>query len=286
MDQDFKWYSENEDKFNINNKGGVVFLTSPLFDRITWLNSGISTRIGGVSEGFYSSMNLGYATKDNPEKVYKNYQIFCDATGIDINKIVRPKQVHDNKVINIDSSHIFRSIKLQDADYPDVDGMITNIKDVTLFSYSADCSIIMIVDPINKAIGQCHSGWRGTAKKISEVTINMMKDTFGSKPEDLLVTVCPSICQDCFEVEWDMISEAIKSFPESIHEKIYYKKNDTKYQFNLWEANKFVIINSGVKEDNIFMPNLCTKCNSKLLFSHREMGLKRGTLAAFLSIKE
>ena len=284
MNETFTWYSDNK-KLNIHKSGDVVYLSSPLYDGVDWLNNGFSTRIGGVSKGVCSSMNFAYNDYDNAADVYTNYKLFCEATGIDINKIVTTKQVHSNKVVKLDETHVYRSVSEKGCDFPSVDGVITNVKGATLFAFSADCSLIQIVDPVNKAIGLCHSGWRGTVGKISQNAINMMSESYGSNPSDLLVTVGPSICDKCFEVEWDMISEARIGFKKEDYSKIYYQKNETKYQFNLWEANRIVLKEAGVREDNIFLPNLCTKCNPDTLFSHRNSGLKRGTLIAFLGIK-
>ena len=285
MDKNFKFYNENNDKLTLHNVNNVTYFTSPIYDEIPWINSGFSTRLGGVSEGVCTSMNFAYNQHDIPENVYKNYQLFCDATGINIEKIVTTKQVHSNTVVKLDENHIFRSVSEPGCDFPSVDGVITNIPDVTLFAFSADCSLIQLVDPVNKAIGLCHSGWRGTVGRISANAIQMMSDNYGSDPSDIIATIGPSICPECFEVEWDMIEEARKGFSEADYDKIYYQKNEKKYQFNLWEANRIVLMESGIKKDHIFMPNLCTKCNPDLLFSHRNMGLNRGTLIAFLGIK-
>ena len=279
-----KWYDEKQNKLNVHKNGEVVYLSSPLFDDISWIKSGFSTRLGGVSSGVCSSMNFAYNDHDDPSNVYENYKIFSDATGIDIDKIVTTKQVHSTNVVKVDESHAFRSVDKPGCDFPGTDGMITNVPGVTLFAFSADCSLIQIVDPVNKAIGQCHSGWRGTVGRIANNTIKMMMENYGSNPSDLLVTVGPSICPECFEVEWDMVSQAREGFSESDYSKIYYQKNEVKYQFNLWEANRIVLLDSGIKKDHIFMPNLCTKCNPDLLFSHRIMGLNRGTLIAFLGL--
>lgn len=282
---DFIWYKDDSPKLNVINKGGVTYLTSPLYDDLDFINSGFSTRLGGVSEGFLSSMNFAYNEYDKPENVYKNYEIFCNATGIDINRIVTPKQVHGNKVVVVGENHEFRSVRELGCDFPSVDGLITNVKGATLFAFSADCCLVQIVDPVNRAVGSCHAGWRGTVSRITENAIKMMNENYGTKAEDLLVSLMPSICPECFEVEWDMISEARKGFSESDYDKIYYQKNEKKYQFNLWEANKIVLKEAGVKESNIFSPNLCTRCNHETLFSHRIQGLKRGTLISFISIQ-
>lgn len=281
---DIKWYADAP-KLNTHDVNGVTYFSSPLLDNVSWVNNGFSTRLGGVSSGVCESMNFAYNDHDDPLNVSKNYELFCEATGIDINRIVTTKQVHSNTVVKLEENHIYKSKREPGCDFPSVDGVISNIKGTTLFAFSADCALVQIVDPVNKAIGLCHSGWRGTAGKISSNAINMMSENYGTNPEDVLVTVGPSICPECFEVEWDMISEARKSFSSSDYDKIYYQKNETKYQFNLWEANRIVLLESGIKKDHIFMPNLCTKCNPNLLFSHRNMGLNRGTLIAFLGIK-
>lgn len=281
-----KKYDSNNKSLTVNTSGDVVYLTSPVFDGLDFINHGMSTRLGGVSEGCCSSMNFAYNGIDLEENVAKNYEIFCNELGININKIARTKQVHGSNVEIIKKDHNYIDARKPGWDFDCTDGLITNVPGVSLFAFSADCALIMIVDPVNKAIGLCHSGWRGTVLKISHNVIDMMRENYGSKPENLLVTVGPSICQECFEVEWDMIEEARKGFKESDYSKIYYKKNETKYQFNLWEANNIVLLDKGVKKENIFLPNICTKCNPDTFFSHRNMGLNRGTLISFLSIKE
>jgi len=286
MDYEFKWYDSSKPRLIKDKINDIIYLKSPLFEDIPWIKSGMSTRIGGVSTGCCSSMNFAYNVHDTIENVNENYRLFTEAVGINSDKIVTPRQIHSTNVIKINADYHFKDMKYPSADINGADGTITNIPGVALFSFSADCGLISIVDPVNKAIGQCHSGWRGTAGRISQKVIEMMSENYSSNPEDLLVTVWPSICPECFEVEWDMISEARKSFSPDQYDKIYYQKNEKKYQFNLWEANKLVLLESGIKESNIFLPNLCTKCNPDLLFSHRNMGLKRGTLISFLYISE
>lgn len=280
----FGKHNQNAPTFNIVTNADVTYLTSPVFDKVNWLNHGISTRLGGVSEGFCASMNLAYNGFDDEAKVSRNYEILAQAAGFDVNRIVRPKQVHGTNIVKIAESHVFKSYKDPIADYQETDGLITNLPGVTLCSYSADCAIIQICDPVNKAIGQCHSGWRGTKDRISAKLITMMTENYGSNPANLLVSVSPSICQECFEVEWDMIKEARIGFRPEEYDKIYYKKNEVKYQFNLWEANRIVLMDAGVRDSNIFLPNLCTKCNPETMFSHRNSGLKRGTLMSFMCI--
>lgn len=279
-----KWNDDSSPKLKVNSKNGIIYLTSPLFEDIEWIKSGMSTRIGGVSKDFCGEMNFAYNQYDCIENVNENYRLFTDALELDNTKLVTPRQIHGTKVLKIDENYSFKDPLHPRCDLEGADGAVTNIKGVTLISFSADCGLISIVDKANHAIGQCHSGWRGTVGRISQNTLSLMKESYGTNPGDALVTIWPSICQECFEVEWDMICEVRKHFCEEQYNKIYYQKNESKYQFNLWEANRLVLLEAGVKEENIFMPNLCTKCNPSLLFSHRNMGLKRGTLISYLSI--
>ena len=169
--------------------------------------------------------------------------------------------------------------------FHDVDGMITNEPGVVLATFYADCVPLYFVDKKNKAIGLSHSGWRGTVGKIGAVTIEKMKEEFGSDVDDIVVAIGPSICQDCYEVSVDVIEEFKKAFDEKHWGKLFYQKSEEKYQLNLWEANKIIFMEAGIREEHISMPGICTCCNPEFLFSHRASHGKRGNLAAFLGIK-
>ena len=104
-------------------------------------------------------------------------------------------------------------------------------------------------------------------------------------PKDLKVAIGPSICQDCYEVSEDVIEEFEKVFDKKYRNKLFYRKENGKYQLNLWMANKIIFLEAGIPEENISMPNLCTCCNPEFLFSHRASHGKRGNLGAFLGIR-
>ena len=169
--------------------------------------------------------------------------------------------------------------------YQDVDGMITNVPGVVLCTFYADCVPLYFVDPVHKAIGLSHSGWRGTVGKIGKVTIEKMKAQFGSAPEDIFTAIGPSICQDCYEVSEDVILEFQSTFDKKYWESLFYQKENGRYQLNLWEANRIIFLEAGIKEEHISMPGICTCCNPDFLFSHRATHGKRGNLAAFLGIR-
>ena len=170
-------------------------------------------------------------------------------------------------------------------DYTDVDGMITNVPGICLVTSYADCVPLYFVDPVKKAIGLSHSGWRGTVGKIGKNTVQLMQENFGSKPEDLLAAVGPSVCMDCYEVSEDVIEQFKEAFEKKYWEDLFYKKENGKYQLNLWKANELIFLESGILPEHMAITNVCTHCNSKILYSHRTMVNNRGNLCAFLALK-
>ncbi|HIT89793.1 MAG TPA: peptidoglycan editing factor PgeF, partial [Candidatus Merdenecus merdavium] len=170
-------------------------------------------------------------------------------------------------------------------DYQDVDGLITNVPGLVLATFFADCVPLYFVDPIKKAIGLSHSGWRGTVGRIGKVTVEKMAEVYGSNPEDLIVAIGPSICQGCYEVSEDVASEFYKEFTKEQGKEILLDKGHGKYLLDLWRANEIILLEAGVKKDHMSITDLCTCCNHELLFSHRASGGKRGNLAALISLK-
>ena len=125
----------------------------------------------------------------------------------------------------------------------------------------------------------------GDCCKIGAVTVRKMQETYGTDPADVYAAIGPSICQECYEVSEDVILEFKKSFAPEHWEKLFYKKENGKYQLNLWEANKTIFTEAGITENHISMPGICTCCNPEFLFSHRASHGKRGNLGAFLGLK-
>ncbi len=170
-------------------------------------------------------------------------------------------------------------------DYEGVDGLITNTPGIPLVTFSADCVILYFVDTKNHAIGLCHSGWRGTVKRMGKVTLEAMREHFGTNPKDVVAVTGPSICMDCYEVSED-VAEAFKDeFNSNQLKDMLLDKGNHKYQLDLWEANKHILLDAGMEDNNIHISGVCTSCNKDILFSHRATQGKRGILAAFLMIE-
>lgn len=276
---------QNSNKAILNVEKTTPFIAFPVLSDISYINHGFSTRLGGVSKGIFESMNLGYNRGDSDNNVYTNYQRICDSMGIQVNDLVTTNQVHNTDVKLVTAEDKGKGI-IKERDYQGVDGLITNVVGVPLVTYYADCVPLYFVDTKNRAIGLSHSGWRGTVKRMGQVTLHEMNKQFGTNPNDVITVIGPSICKDCYEVSEDVAKAFRGEFNHLQLQDILVEKGDGKYQLNLWEANRHIFLDAGIKEENIHISSVCTCCNSELLFSHRASEGKRGTLAAFLMLKD
>ena len=270
-------YKNNEQIF-VERQRGVPYLSYPLLENTGIVNHGFSTRLGGVSTGCFSSMNISLTRGDDPEAVKKNRELIAQAIGVEVTDFTYTQQTHTTNVKRVYARERGQS-------FPETDGMITDVPGICLVTSYADCVPLYFVDPVKKAIGLSHSGWRGTVGKIGKNTVQLMQENFGSKPEDLLAAVGPSVCMDCYEVSEDVIEQFKEAFEKKYWEDLFYKKENGKYQLNLWKANELIFLENGILPEHMAITNVCTHCNSKILYSHRTMGNNRGNLCAFLALK-
>ena len=267
-----------------NQVGEVLYLSYPLLEKTGMIKHGFSTRIGGVSEGIWDSMNLSFSRGDDEKAVCENFKRMAQAIGVEVEDLVFAAQTHTTNVRRVTVEDRGKGIVVP-VDYQDVDGLITNEPGVCLTTFYADCGPLFFVDPVHRAIGLSHSGWRGTVGQIGRVTLDKMREAFGTQAKDVVVAIGPSICQDCYEVSEDVIDEFKKVFDEKDWNDLFYQKKNKKYQLNLWKANEIILKTAGVLAENIAVTNVCTNCNKDVLFSHRATSGLRGSLAAFMAIK-
>lgn len=263
----------------------VPYLEYPLLKDTKIVHHGFSTRLGGVSQGCYASLNLSFTRGDDEAAVRENYHRIAKSIGVKCENMVLSQQTHTTNVRVVTEKDKGKGI-VKPLDYTDVDGMVTNIHGICLVTFYADCVPLYFVDPVQKAIGLSHSGWRGTVGKIGKETIRKMEEQYGSDPKDILAAVGPSICKDCYEVSEDVILEFQKNFKERYWKDLFYRKENGEYQLDLWKANEIIFKESGILPEHIAVTNVCTHCNSEILYSHRTSGDRRGNLAAFLALKE
>lgn len=261
----------------------LVLLKYPLLEQTNMVEHCFTTRLGGVSEGIFSSMNLSFLRGDEKSAVEENFRRLAEALGTKTENFVFTDQTHTTNVRKVTGEDAGKGIT-KERDYRDVDGLITDEPGLVLSAFFADCVPLYFVDPVHRAIGLSHSGWRGTVGRMGAVTIEAMEKAYGTKAEDIICAIGPSICQDCYEVSEDVAEEFAKEF-SGRGQEILLDKGNGKYQLDLWRANEIVLTEAGVLPEHIAMTDICTCCNEKLLFSHRASQGKRGNLGAFLSIK-
>lgn len=277
-------YKSKEKIFVEKEVGGVPYLAYPLLEKTELVRHGFSTRLGGVSKGVCSTMNLSFARGDDEEAVRENYRRMAAALHVEEDSFVLSAQTHTTNIRVVTEKDRGKGL-IEPLDYSNVDGLVTDEPGLCLTTFYADCVPLFFLDPVKKVIGLSHSGWRGTVGRIGERTLAVMKDTYGSNPENVLAAIGPSICQSCYEVSEDVINAFRQHFSEKDWKVLFYRKENGKYQLNLWKANEIVLKEAGIREENLAVTNLCTCCNSELLFSHRASEGKRGNLAAFLALK-
>lgn len=280
-----KWIRKGEDPvLQVNEKGDVPYLTFPALEKSGVVTHGFSTRLGGVSKEHLFSMNLSFARGDKEENVRENFARIADAIGFKTENLVFSDQTHTTNVRIVTEADRGKGF-VKERDYTDVDGLVTNVPGIVLATFYADCVPLYFVDPVKKVIGLSHSGWKGTVGKIGKETVKKMQETFGSNPTDILAAVGPSICQSCYEVSEVVILQFQENYDEQYWDDLYYRKENGKYQLNLWKANEIVFLESGILPEHISITDICTCCNPELLYSHRATQGRRGNLAAFLALK-
>lgn len=284
MMKEWKTTNQRQDIVCRTGMNHVPYLSFPLLEQSGIVNHGFSTRMGGVSSGIFESMNLSFTRGDDSTAVYENFSRFGEAIGVNIEDMVFSRQTHTDNIRIVTKNDRGKGI-LRATDYNDVDGLITDEPGICLVTFFADCVPLFFVDPKKKVIGLSHSGWRGTVAKIGAKTVRLMTEIYGSRPKDILACIGPSICQSCYEVSKDVIDQFRSSFARDLWPEIFYENPDGKYQLNLWKANEDIVSESGILPEHIAVTNLCTNCNSDLLYSHRASHGHRGSLAAFLALK-
>lgn len=272
---------------NREEKDGVTYMT---FDLLKGKNvkHGFSTRVGGVSEGVFGTLNLGFNRGDSDENVRENFKRISTALDMSYEKMCLSMQTHTTNVIVVDEKDAGNGIT-HPLPYKDVDGLVTNVKNLPLVTFYADCVPLYFYDPVNEVIAMAHSGWRGTVGKIGKITLETMNKNFGSKAADTICCIAPSICKNCYEVSGDVANEFIKAFGKENESKLLRKSifnpfDEDKYMLDLWEACKLVFQEAGVPDNHIEITDYCTRCNPDLFYSHRMMGAHRGSLAGFISL--
>lgn len=267
----------------LRRSGEVAYLTFPAFSAFPFVRHAFSTRLGGVSGGEFSSMNLAFGRGDGDENVRENYRRFCRAAGFGEETLVSSAQDHRTNIRRVGREQ--RGLGIwRPNDRPSVDGLVTDEPGVTLVIHTADCVPLFLLDPEKRAVGLVHAGWRGTAAEIGAAAVGAMEREFGTRPEALVAGVGPSIGPCCFEVD-EPVRARFAALAELKPDEWIFPLGAGKCRIDLWEANRRTLVKAGVPAGNISVAGICTRCNADWLFSHRATGGKRGGLSAFLELK-
>jgi YfiH family protein len=235
----------------------------------------IFTRQGGLSPDPWASLNFGGTVGDETSRVRENRFRAFRALKRDPQSMFDVWQVHSADVVIATAPHGAVPVELK------ADGMITDTPEVTLFMRFADCTPILLYDPLRPAVGIVHAGWLGTVRKAAAATVQAMQAAYGSSPADLLAAIGPAIGPDHYEVGPQVVEQVRCAFG-SDSDLLLQQKNGPRPHFDLWAANRLVLEQAGVK--NIEVAGLCTACNPQDWYSHREQKGKTGRFGALIAL--
>ncbi|MBQ2604067.1 MAG: peptidoglycan editing factor PgeF [Clostridia bacterium] len=270
----------NSNTMQLHFKDALAYLTFNRLSELDNIKHAFSTRLGGVSTGEFTSLNMSFGRGDSDENVTENYKRLCSALDIRYEDLVASAQDHNTTVRRVGQAQKGIGI-YKPKDMLSVDGLITNEKGVALVTYFADCTPVLLVDTKRNAIGACHAGWRGTVSRIAQITVQSMTKEFGTDPQDIIAAVGPAIGKCCYEVDTPVAQRFIDL---QLHESVVQDKGSGKYMVDLLLTNKQILMQAGVPESSIICSDVCTKCNCDLIWSHRATGGKRGGMCAILEI--
>ncbi|MBP1737163.1 MAG: hypothetical protein H6Q60_1044 [Oscillospiraceae bacterium] len=262
------------------NYNGVHYLTADGFTAAGGVCHGFSTRAGGVSEGPWASMNLGFSRGDDLSRVQENYRRFLDAIGYQDDRIIMNRQTHGNIIRLITSADGSRGLS---PPTEEGDGLITDVPGMLLVVFTADCIPILLYDPERRVVAAVHAGWRGTAAGIVSHAVERMTSVFGCHPEQILAAIGPGIGQCHFETHEDVPNALTEALGASVFPFIQTRPAG-KFNVDLKGINADLLERAGLWKSHIAVSDVCTACHPDQYWSHRVHGTDRGSQAAMIAL--
>ena len=238
-----------------------------------------TTRHGGVSKAPFDSLNLGLHRGDDDDCVAENRRRLAAALGFDPQKLVLTHQTHSDIVRPVTSRD---AVGFDHRLYPESDAIITNEPGVALWIFTADCTPILLEDPVTGAVGAVHAGWRGTASAIVSKTVEKMCSLYGCDPKNIRAAIGPNIGFCCFETDGDVPKAMVERFGQGAMP--FIRQQGEKYYVNLKELNALALRQVGV--ENIAISDACTVCQCDRFWSHRVTKGVRGSQGAIIQCRE
>jgi hypothetical protein len=265
--------------FRLNKNNSIQYFVSSLLSECDFLTHALCTRLGGVSEEDYDSLNISFKEGDLESMVLQNWNRLAMAFAIPLEQFLTLNQVHGEDIFVIKPFGDYYPVDRK-LDY---DAIVTNRTNLAICIKTADCVPIFLVDRTKKVIAVVHAGWRSTALGITAKVIRLLIDKYNCFPHDILTVIGPAIGKCCFDLDAAAADDFRK---HKNHEAFLFPgKQQNKYSIDLAEANRRQIMNCGISESNIDVSDLCTSCHQDLFFSHRGSGGITGRQVNFMMIK-
>ena len=275
---------EDEEILHVKN-GELEYLQFKALNKYNVLHC-ITLRHGGVSTNEHSSLNFRNKGTDKVENVKENLRRIREE--LNFSNVYKANQDHTDSVIHINSDNKEKYLAYEGNTDEKADGYIVNEKNIATLITTADCNPIIIYDPVNHVIANVHAGWKGVINRVYINAIKIMEKEFGSKVEDLVVCIGPSIRKCCFSSEEESFKEKFTSVFNYENKYLEYEDNSRRFHIDLIEILKTEFRKIGVEDKQIHIANICTRCNTKDFFSYRECvqnGMKDyGTMATIVEL--
>lgn len=256
-------------------KGGIRYISSSLLEKYGDVSHAFLGRTGGVSAPPFDTLNFDARDTDAPANIAKNRELLSKALDIPVNRLVLLNQVHGDQVLRVDKGYDNSVLR-------DFDAVMTNVSGIPIGIMTADCLPVLIYDPVNKAIGASHAGWKGTVKSIAAKTILEMKRAYGTNPEDIIAALGPYIGLCCYSVKENVADEFMAEFGKHLS---YFHDTGKDIRLDIGMANVSQLLSIGVLKENIGFQPVCTSCNNKLFFSYRKDGGRTGRQISFIMLR-
>ena len=218
----------------------------------------------------FAEINSPHFTGGTNGNTNENREKLASILGIQSNQLIFPRQTHTRCVSEI--------YGFPEAELEDTDALVTNQQGICLCVQTADCVPILLFDPKQNVVASIHAGWRGTVKSIAREAVLKMQTTFHSSTKDILAVIGPSIGPEVYEVGDEVVKAVHKNIPNA--EKTLHKNSSGKFHFNLWEANRQILLDYGLVSENIEILGECTFQQTEKYYSARRDGIETGRLVS------
>jgi polyphenol oxidase len=264
-------------------QGELAYFSYPLFEPFEQILCVVSSKKGGVSAQPFDSLNLALSVGDDPVAVMTNRERLCKTIGVEVDAMTIAQLVQGTHVELVTSSSRGLNAAEKAQRFVDTDGLITNVADVPLFIFIADCAALSFFDPKRKVIGIGHAGWRGAVGGIARKMVEAMNRAFDCNPADVLVGISPSIGPCCYQVREDVFAAFQGAYPKQAS-TFFVQQPDGSIHLDMWKALTYQLQSSGIQEAHIELAGICTACHTDVFYSNRSEGGLSGRFTGMIAL--